>query len=635
MITRIARSDRVRSAWWAAPHVAGAPHTGARGLGAIAGALVSLATLVSPLWAATGQEPGPPAQGQAVPAAPRQAGLAPIEQAVCADCHAVEAFRASVHGAVVPCLSCHARDRHREMPLDSAGAARTRSALCARCHADVQASHPAVDGAPRCTDCHSAHADPLVAEAIPSIAKRCGSCHAAEFAGYARGAHAGGLADTPNPDVPSCVTCHPSHGPALSAVATRHEATARCVACHSNDELARRYDLPSMAGRSYADDFHGRTMQFLARDSAGEAHPAVLICADCHGAHDVTWVDRGDMATVCLGCHQTADPKIAGAWLGHEPISRRNGIIVWAIRLFYYVFIPLVLGGLLIHILFDIRHQLRKGRGRARSGAKSTISVTRFSPIERLEHLLSMTTFTLLVLTGLPQAWPASALGSWLIQLFGGIASTRLVHRTTGVVFVTLLVLHVGRAVYGIARNRRLPVMFATRSDFTAVWQTLRHLVGRGSPPKVGKFDFREKFEYWGLFLGGTLMTVTGLLLMFPDGASRLLPGALLVGARVMHGLEATFAVLVVILWHTWGVILRPEVFPLDTSIFTGKISLERLQHEHALEYERIFGTGGAGARRDGPAGSAVASEVRGPLAQEGGQTLGEVRAVRDAGEVP
>ena len=93
--------------------------------------------------------------------------------------------------------------------------------------------------------------------------------------------------------------------------------------------------------------------------------------------------------------------------------------------------------------------------------------------------------------------------------------------------------------------------------------------------------------------IGGTLMTVTGLLLMFPEEVSRLLPGVILTGARVMHGLEATFAVLVILLWHTWGVILRPEVFPVDTSMFTGKISLHRLKEEHALEYERIFGTGG------------------------------------------
>jgi formate dehydrogenase subunit gamma len=44
------------------------------------------------------------------------------------------------------------------------------------------------------------------------------------------------------------------------------------------------------------------------------------------------------------------------------------------------------------------------------------------------------------------------------------------------------------------------------------------------------------------------------------------------------------------VVWHTYGVILRPEIFPLDTTIFTGKMSVERLKEEHTLEYERIFG---------------------------------------------
>jgi hypothetical protein len=48
-------------------------------------------------------------------------------------------------------------------------------------------------------------------------------------------------------------------------------------------------------------------------------------------------------------------------------------------------------------------------------------------------------------------------------------------------------------------------------------------------------------------------------------------------------------AILVLLVWHLWGVSLRPEVFPCDTSIFTGKISTERLREEHALEYERLL----------------------------------------------
>jgi len=86
-------------------------------------------------------------------------------------------------------------------------------------------------------------------------------------------------------------------------------------------------------------------------------------------------------------------------------------------------------------------------------------------------------------------------------------------------------------------------------------------------------------------------MSATGFMLLFPETFSWVVPGGVIAAGRVLHGLEGTFAVLVVILWHSWSVILRPEIFPLDKSIFTGKIDLERLRVEHALEYERIFGT--------------------------------------------
>ena len=33
---------------------------------------------------------------------------------------------------------------------------------------------------------------------------------------------------------------------------------------------------------------------------------------------------------------------------------------------------------------------------------------------------------------------------------------------------------------------------------------------------------------------------------------------------------------------------LSPDVFPFDPTIFTGKISEERMRHEHPLEYDRV-----------------------------------------------
>jgi cytochrome b subunit of formate dehydrogenase len=196
-----------------------------------------------------------------------------------------------------------------------------------------------------------------------------------------------------------------------------------------------------------------------------------------------------------------------------------------------------------------------------------------------------------------------------LIGLFGGIAATRVIHRITGVIFIGLLALHVVRALARAIRNRRLPIMFAKRKDFSDTIQTVRYFLGIAPAPRIGKFDFRAKFEYWGLFLGGTLMSVTGIMLLFPEIISWAIPGTVIAAGRVLHGLEGTFAVLVVILWHTWTVILRPEIFPLDKSIFTGKMEMDRLREEHPLEYERIFGTEGPAA---GASGRASADEPAG-----------------------
>ena len=84
-------------------------------------------------------------------------------------------------------------------------------------------------------------------------------------------------------------------------------------------------------------------------------------------------------------------------------------------------------------------------------------------------------------------------------------------------------------------------------------------------------------------------MVATGYILYFPILISRYLPAELIPAAKAMHSYEALFAFLIVLVWHIAGAHLAPESFPIDTSIFTGKIRKEKLRHEHALEYEDLF----------------------------------------------
>lgn len=58
--------------------------------------------------------------------------------------------------------------------------------------------------------------------------------------------------------------------------------------------------------------------------------------------------------------------------------------------------------------------------------------------------------------------------------------------------------------------------------------------------------------------------------------------------AQVVHGYDAFMAVSYVVPFHYFVAHLRPDVSPVDDSIFTGKISLERLKHERPVEYARL-----------------------------------------------
>jgi formate dehydrogenase subunit gamma len=216
--------------------------------------------------------------------------------------------------------------------------------------------------------------------------------------------------------------------------------------------------------------------------------------------------------------------------------------------------------------------------------------VLRFSPWARFQHLAVIFTFTALAVTGLPQKWPGYDLSRWLVEAMGGIYATRYYHRVAGIVFSLLVVAHLTVVIVGILSRRMKPTMLFTRQDFRDAIDSLNYYLGRTeAAPRFGRYDYRQKFEYWGLVFGGLLMVVTGLILLFPIPLSQVLPAQLIPAAKVAHSFEALMAFLVVLVWHLYGAHLNPEVFPWDNTIWSGKISVERLHHEHPLEYEEMF----------------------------------------------
>lgn len=216
--------------------------------------------------------------------------------------------------------------------------------------------------------------------------------------------------------------------------------------------------------------------------------------------------------------------------------------------------------------------------------------VVRFSFWSRFQHAAVILLFGALLVTGMPQKWPYVETSRWVIDHLGGIFAARWIHRAAGVVFTALVVAHLTVAIGGVLTRRMKPSMLLGKKDFKDAIDNLRYYAGyANTAPKFGRYDYRQKFEYWGLIFGSLIMVATGFILYFPIVISRVLPAELIPAAKVMHSYEALFAFLIVLIWHMAGAHLAPESFPIDTSIFTGKIRKEKLRHEHALEYEDLF----------------------------------------------
>ena len=215
--------------------------------------------------------------------------------------------------------------------------------------------------------------------------------------------------------------------------------------------------------------------------------------------------------------------------------------------------------------------------------------VVRFRLWQRLEHWLLAASFMGLLATGLPQKFNQAEASLWVVNALGGIDNVRSLHRVLATLFVAESVLHVGEIGLDLMRRRFRPSMVVTLQDFRDAFNMLRYSLGLiPQRPQFDRYDYRQKFEYWGIVFGAVIMIATGLVLWFPTYATQALPGQLVPAAKEMHSGEALLALLVIVVWHFYDVVLSPSVFPLDTAMITGFISRERLHEEHPREHTRL-----------------------------------------------
>ncbi len=223
--------------------------------------------------------------------------------------------------------------------------------------------------------------------------------------------------------------------------------------------------------------------------------------------------------------------------------------------------------------------------------------INRFDIHQIIQHVVLMTSFILLAVTGLPQKFHDWTISQWWVGVWGGIEAIRSVHHFAAWVIVIVCLYHLVYILYTtLILKRPFPVkMIPGGQDFVKFFQELGYFLGlRKERPQYDRFNWREKFDYWAIFWGMPIMAGSGFILMYPILVTKYLPGWVVPTALVAHSDEAMLALTWIFVVHIFFNHFVPGIFPINTSIFTGKVPKERYRREHPLEYERLQGTEGS-----------------------------------------
>jgi len=562
---------------------------------------------------------------------------------LCADCHDEEAkqYSGSVHGKllsagdkdVARCSDCHGR--HAIRPAADRASSVNKfnlSKTCAGCHQggrmlkthdvgqpeavthyidSIHGRALLVDGlivAPTCNDCHGVH-DILPSEADGSriskanVPQTCGACHVLVEEVYDKSIH-GQLLAAGDKRGPTCITCHTSHeidSPLRPEF--KLSIDAKCGACHL-DRLER-----------YRETFHGKA---IALGRAG-----VAACYDCHGHHDILKLENPNsriaagehrLAT-CRQCHEDANPNFAGYIVHADHTDREDYPQI------YWVFVFMT-GLLLFTFLFFAVHTLlwllrsaalyirdpKKFKAQKIHARTDDEEYVRFKPLERFLHGLIIFSFLLLVLTGMPLKFYYTDWARWLLDHMGGQAVAAVLHRIGAIVTIFYFSVHLLTLCASIWNNRGVfkdpasgrvtlrrvwAVVFGPDSPMPNLqdWRDFvahqKWFFGKGPKPQFDRWTYWEKFDYFAVFWGVAVIGLSGLVMWFPTSFTAWLPGWVINVAMVIHSDEALLAAGFIFTFHFFNVHFRPEKFPMDPVIFSGRISRSELLHERQRLFER------------------------------------------------
>ncbi|HUL32002.1 MAG TPA: cytochrome b/b6 domain-containing protein [Thermodesulfobacteriota bacterium] len=210
---------------------------------------------------------------------------------------------------------------------------------------------------------------------------------------------------------------------------------------------------------------------------------------------------------------------------------------------------------------------------------------------ERIQHINLFINFTILVITGFALKYPEAFWVSPLTEAPAGMTIRGFLHRLCGVATLTLGGYHLLYCAFTERGRGIIKDMIPGLKDARDFWETLKNNLYVNRPAKelkMGRFNFREKLEYFGLIWGTIVMTVTGFILWYEVEWLNYFPKWTYDMARAIHFYEAVLATLTIIVWHFYSVIFNPDVYPMSWAWITGDLTEHEMNLEHGLELEKI-----------------------------------------------
>jgi len=535
-----------------------------------------------------------------------------------------KAFEKGIEGAP-NCVTCHQnRIASLESGRDSVVLKMAQEKLCLSCHLDdpdirsrtapsagfIIAYEKSVHGSALekgnilvagCIDCHTSHNvkdgfDPSSSVFRENIPITCGKCHSEITEEYKQSIH-GVSALKGNKESPVCTDCHGEHNilkhdNPKAPVAFKNLSTQICSPCHSSVKLSEKFEIQSNRFKTFSDSYHGLALKGGSVEVAN--------CASCHGVHNIkpssdptSMVNKSNLASTCGACHRGANKNFAVGRIHITEAKEDEPILYW-IASTYIILIITVIGAMLVHNLFDFIKKSKikrlKQKGFIREEPVGHSLYLRMTLNERVQHIALALSFILLLITGFMLRFPDTWWVKHIRDLSEDVFIMRsLVHRICAVILITVSLYH----IYYVAFTRRGRQLV---KDLFPVYEDIKEAIGIAkfnlglskTKPKLGRFSYIEKAEYWALVWGTILMSVTGLIMWFDNTFIGIFTKLGWDIARTIHYYEAWLAFLAIVVWHFYFVIFNPDVYPMNLAWLIGTVTEEEMKHEHPKEYEKI-----------------------------------------------